>query len=334
MSRIVTIKPNRCPRAQSLRQAQQALLPPTPAISSKASAPLLAGCVCLFYLSRAGIALVNDAHAVESQHFIDKPDVSRAGSDQSRKAAGGYDLRLVAAKLFDDALDDSIGQPDITVKESRLNVSDGVRADHSRRTAYIDLRQTRSTHKERLCRNSHSGSDRSTEILAAFRDHVESSRRTEIHDNARPAISFKSGHTIHNAIRADFGRIIDQHWHSRFDSRLDEQRLCLKIALANFAQRRIERRHDRRDHNRFHLGRIDFLHREEIPKQHPVFVGRAGANRSHAPVRHHVVESRRRSRVLVSRPVQTKNGIRISYIDDEKHCESLLELLCSLADLR
>jgi len=114
--------------------------------------------------------------------------------------------------------------------------------------------------EERVGRDSDAGADHPAEILSLRRYAIERGRRSEVDDHAWAAVFFEGSDRVNNAIGADFGGIVVVHGHPSFHSRLDVQRAQIEIALTHLSQHRIQRRHNRRNHDPVNAFRLEASH--------------------------------------------------------------------------
>ena len=161
-----------------------------------------------------------------------------------------------------------------------------VRADNFARILDFNAEQSRRVGEKRLGRNSDARSEDPAHVFPARGDNVEIDRRAEVHHDARPAVLRKCGHAVHNPVGAHFLWILIQHWHAGFHSRLDEQRLHVKIPLRHFFQRGIEWRHHRTDDHAGDRGRVNFRQSKKLACEDAVFIDGLVARRRQSPVRH------------------------------------------------
>ena len=122
---------------------------------------------------------------------------------------------------------------------------DCVGADHVRRPSDVHFGKARGAYKQRFGGNADAGRDHAADVFSTLRDHVECGRSAEVYDDAGAAIALECRDAVHDAISADFCRIINQHRHPGFHPGFDEQRLGLEVTFADFAKSGIERRHNR-----------------------------------------------------------------------------------------
>jgi hypothetical protein len=72
----------------------------------------------------------------------------------------------------------------------------------------IDSRQLRRALIQCFCRNHNTGSNDATAVLAGGSDGVKRRGRSEVHNDSGMAILVHDGDCIHDAVRADFTRIV------------------------------------------------------------------------------------------------------------------------------
>src|SRR5207237_7918807 len=120
-------------------------------------------------------------------------------------------------------------------------------------------------------------------------------------DDRRTAVRRVRGDAVHDAIGADFLRIVDVNRDAGLHARLDEDRIDVEVLPDHRRDGKIQRRNDRRDDRAFEHGRADELSREDA-----VFVRRSFARGGQSP---------RADELFAA--VETEDYVRVADIDDE-----------------
>src|SRR6185437_12062231 len=202
----------------------------------------------------------------------------------------------------------------ISVIESRLQTAHGCCPNNASWLANVDTLQASCAAEECICGNPDSGTNHSALILALCRYAIKCRCGAEIDHDAGTAVFLECRYAIHNAISANFRRVLIEHRHAGFDSRLDEQRLLMEVALADASQGGIQRRNHGRDYDPMNLFRFEPLHRKEVAEEHAIFVYGLGAKGRDPPVRDQlVVTSAGRFRE------NSQDCVGIADIEDQEH---------------
>ncbi len=161
------------------------------------------------------ILFPNQSQSRQRQKFIDMLNVFRALRHQPRLPARCHHFRI-ALQLRLDPRQHAIHHVHRAVIQSRLHVRHGICPDHFSRVFDLHARQPRRPRKQRLRSNPDPRRNHSAQVFALRRNHIKRNRRPKIHHDARPAILLKCRHSVHNAVRADFHRVVHQHRHPVF----------------------------------------------------------------------------------------------------------------------
>src|SRR5579863_1776581 len=108
--------------------------------------------------------------------------------------------------------------------------------------------------------------------------------RAEVNGDARPAIFLKCSNTIHDAVSANFLRIVIVNGHSGADARLNKKRFTLEISPRCLGQSAVERWYNGADDHSTQGTAFNACERKQITGQDPVFVHGLIARGSEAPV--------------------------------------------------
>ena len=100
--------------------------------------------------------------------------------------------------------------------------------------------------------------------------------------------------------------IVDEHGHACFHAGFDEQRFLTEVDARHFRQRPIHRRHDRTDNHAANRGAVESGNREEVARQHAVFIDGLNARGGQAPVRDEFVVAK-----------DAEHRVRVANIDGE-----------------
>src|SRR5579864_4004526 len=223
---------------------------------------------------RAGVALGEDAQAVEGQQRIDVRDRGRLRGDQ-RGVAARRDDRGPSAQLLAHPADHPIDLTGEAVQDPGLNRRDGVPGDDRRRPNDLNLAQLRGVLDEGVERNPDPGTDRPAQEVAVRGDRREGRGGAEVNDDRGTAVRRVRGDGVGDAVRADLGRVVVEDPHPGADARADLQRRAPEIGLAELPERRRERRDHARDRHRADVREVDAGVPAELLPEHGVLVGGA-----------------------------------------------------------
>ena len=122
------------------------------------------------------------------------------------------------------------------------------------------------------------------EILALLRDSIEGDCRSEVHDDARPAVLLESRDAVHDSVRAHLSRIVVQDFQTAVGLGGHENRFAVEISARHAGERRIERGHHARDNDAVDVLERQIAEIEQVAEENSPFVGSLIVDRAQPPV--------------------------------------------------
>ena len=112
---------------------------------------------------------------------------------------------------------------------------------------------------ERFQRDIQSGENRAAQVLAFLRNRIESGGGSKIDDDQRPAVFFKTGDGVDDAVGTHFGGIVIQNGNAGLDAGAHHQGIAFKVFSGQFLEHRDQRRHHAGDDDMMNAGRADLV---------------------------------------------------------------------------
>ena len=122
----------------------------------------------------------------------------------------------------------------------------------------------------------------------------------------------KRGHAVYDAVGSHFGRVVHEHSHPRFHAHLYEERFLSQVHPRHLTQRPVHRRNHRTDDHSGDVIAVQSGEREQIPRQHAVFVHRLLARRGQPPIRNQLCPAK-----------HAQHGVRVSHVNGQQHLPRL-----------
>src|SRR5829696_689623 len=260
----------------------------------------------------SGVALVDDAQALQREPGLVVLDRLRVRQDQLGETAGGDHRRR--SQLALEAVHDGVDLSAVAVDRAGLDRLDRRLPDDVLRRDQLHAAQRGGALEQRIHRDLDPGEDRAPQVLTLRAHRVDGVGGAEVDDDRGPTEQVVRTDRIGDAIGADVLGLVVEDRHAGADARLHHHRLVAEVTLGHRAQRSRDTRDAGGDGDARHVRvKREPMEAEQLLEHERELVGRAIGGGGDPPVVDELVVGE-----------EPDHGLGVATVDGEQHVSAPL----------